>query len=138
MSSSTTLGQLAGQLTNAVSGGNLVLNNSSVPSATFNWSLQTMGLTSLTIAIPDPATGIVYDTGKATLTITGNCTLYSGWNATMFTIVLSSGDFRKYGDLCKIPPSLQAMPVFNIQNISNSGFDPFRFPWLPACCHLTP
>lgn len=123
MSSSTTLEQLAGQLTNAISGGNLLLNNSSVPSATFNWSLQTMGLTSLTIAIPDPTTGIVYNTGNATLTITGNCTLYSGWDATMLTVVLSSGDSGN--TVTYANTSITAnYATFNIQNISNSGLIP--------------
>jgi len=92
MSTSTTLQELSNQLTNAVSGGTLVLDYTSVPAPTFNWSLMTMGLNSLTLEISDPATEIVYDDTTATLTITGDCIAYSGWNATTYAIILSSGD----------------------------------------------
>lgn len=123
MSNSTTLQQLASQLNSSVSGGNLILNKTNVASATFGWSLQTMGLSSITIQIPDPSTGIVYDASKAVLTIIGKCTLFTGWDSVSYTITLSSGDAGN--TLTYANTAIAATyPSFNIQGIAGSSLIP--------------
>lgn len=123
MSSSTTLQELAGQLSGAVASGQLVLNETNVGAATFGWSLSTMGLTSLTILIPDPSTGIVYDEAKANITIQGNCTAYKGWDEVLYTIILSSGD--KGHTVTFADTSITASyATFNIQKIAASSLIP--------------
>jgi len=123
MSSTTTLQELASQLTNSVSVGSLILNSTTVPAATFNWSLQTMGLASLVLQIPDPTTGIIYNSTNETLTITGNCTAFTGWDPTVYTIELSSGDTDN--TVTYANTSIAAKYAsFNIQLISGSGLIP--------------
>ncbi len=123
MSSSTTLKELAAELTNSVSGGKLTLDTTNVTSATFKWSLETMGLTSLTIEIPDPSTGIVYDDSDATLTVNGDCIAYPDWETTNYSVVLSSGDDGN--TIVYANTAINAnYDTFNIQGISSSGLIP--------------
>lgn len=123
MSTTLTLQELSVQLTNSVSGGNLILNYTTVPAATFKWSLQTMGTTALTIAIPDPSTGIIYDETNAVLTIQGACVAYSDWDSTEYIIVLSSGNSTNTVQYANT--SIKAMyGSFNVPLISSSGLIP--------------
>ncbi|MFT6502963.1 MAG: hypothetical protein ACJASQ_003095 [Crocinitomicaceae bacterium] len=123
MSSSITLQELSVQLTNSVSGGNLTLDYSTVPAATFKWSLQTLGASSLIVEIPDTSTGIVYDDSDATLTITGDCIPYDGWESVEYTIVFSSGNSENTVQYANT--SIQAnYASFNIPLISSSGLIP--------------
>lgn len=123
MSSSVTLQELSVQLTNSITGGSLTLNSSTITSPTFSWSLETMGTKSLVLQIPDPTTGIVYDDNTATLTIKGSCVAYTNWNATVYTVVLSSGDSGNTVLYANTEISA-SYDTFNIQNIATSGLVP--------------
>jgi LysM repeat protein len=123
MSSSGTLQELSVQLTNSITGGSLTLSSTTISAPTFSWSLQTMGVKSLVLQIPDPTTGIVYNETTATLTITGSCIAYSNWNATVYTIVLSSGDAGHTVTYANTDISA-TYDTFNISNIAGSGLVP--------------
>ncbi len=123
MTSSATLQDLAGQLARAVSGGNLTLNSAAIQAPTFKWSLQTMGLASLSLQMPDPAKGIVYNAGNATLTLAGNCVLFNGWDSVPFTITLSGGDSGSTV-LYANTAIAATYASFNIRNIAGSTLVP--------------
>ncbi len=56
----------------------LVLNTTNITANAFNWLLQSMGVSTLTIQVPDPAQQITYTAASQTLLIQGQCTLYGG------------------------------------------------------------
>lgn len=72
--------------------GELILDTHSLTSPTFMWSLQTMGVSCLTVQISNSVTDIGYNEESGELHVTGDCVLYSGWETVCCTITISAGD----------------------------------------------
>lgn len=70
-------------------GGNpqLVLNTTNITANAFNWLLQSMGITALTVQVSNPTQQITYTSDTQTLRVTGPCTLYGGSLTLSLTLI---------------------------------------------------
>ncbi len=105
------LSDLTTQLQNAASGNanNLVFNKTSI-SGSYNYQavLALVGMPSFTVAVTDPATGISYNAGTQTMTVSGTCNFYGLGNTTV-TITMTGADVPSAN--CLLNTTLATFPL---------------------------
>ncbi|MCW3085169.1 MAG: lysM domain protein [Bacteroidetes bacterium] len=131
------LSDLTTQLQNAASGNanNLVFSKTTI-AGSFNYQavLALVGQPSFTVSVPSPTTGISYNAGTQTMTVSGTCNFYGLGNAAV-TITMTGADVPSANCLlnttfASLPLSTLAtynlIPSSTVSNAALTLFPPFN------------